>query len=69
MSRQTYVDFTERFSEAQMDRLEECRENHEHGCPCLAGGDPIPRTVVIEANEGWEVVADLAPDERAKGAA
>ena len=62
MSRQTYVDFSEdRLTEAQLDRIENCRERHESGCPCLAGGDPILRQIVIEDHEGFVVVADVAP--------
>ena len=46
MSRQTYVDSSEeRLTEAQLDRIENCRENHERGCPCRAGGDPMPRPI------------------------
>ena len=59
MSRQTYYDDTERLSEAAIERLDECREKHEHGCPCVAGGDPILREIVIEDHEGWQLVADI----------
>ena len=55
-----YIDLTERLSEAQMERVDNCRENHEHGCPCLAGGDPILRQVVIEDHEAWVLVAEVA---------
>lgn len=56
-----YIDLRERLSEEALEALDECRAKHINGCPCLAGGDPIPRELVIEDHEGFLVVADVAP--------
>lgn len=44
-----------------LDRSEPCtRAGHIDGCSGLAGGDHELRQVVIEANEGFLVVAEVA---------